>query len=370
MDFIEELSTLSGRASEQLEHLKTEESAKNALVMPFIQILGYNIFDPREVVPEFTADVGVKKGEKVDYAIMKDGSPIILIECKSPKCNLNEAHTSQLYRYYSVTKASIGVLTNGIIYQFYTDIEEENKMDDKPFLVFNLLKINETSANKIKKFRKRTFEEDKISAIASNLKYTNELKKIFKYELNTPSENFVRFFTKQIYSGILTQNRMDKFSDITSQAFKQFINDEINDRLMSAIDKKGDVDSGTPKDEATEEEEIDEELVITEEEREAHFVIKTVLRDSLDTNRVGIRPYKSFTNILLDDKVTQPILRLRLDGKQKQIGIFDDEKNEDKMPIESVLEIADYVENMKRSVKYYDTGEYDKEDKSDDDHTE
>ena len=76
------LSDLAERASEQVAHLETEEATKHALVMPFIQALGYNVFDPLEIVPESTADVGTRRGEKVDYALMHDGKPMILFECK------------------------------------------------------------------------------------------------------------------------------------------------------------------------------------------------------------------------------------------------------------------------------------------------
>ncbi len=78
MDFIDRIRDLSTRIPKQLEHIQTEEATKNALIMPFISALGYNVFDPTEVVPEFTADVGIKKGEKVDYAIHLDGKPIML----------------------------------------------------------------------------------------------------------------------------------------------------------------------------------------------------------------------------------------------------------------------------------------------------
>lgn len=127
MDFIDKIRELSVRIPKQLDHIHTEEATKNALIMPFISALGYNVFDPTEVTPELNADVGIKKGEKVDYAILQDGKPIILIECKHHAQNLAKTHSSQLYRYFSVTEARFGLLTNGIVYQFYSDIEEPNK---------------------------------------------------------------------------------------------------------------------------------------------------------------------------------------------------------------------------------------------------
>ncbi len=101
--------------------------------MPFIQTLGYDVFNPFEVMPEFTCDIGTKKGEKIDYAIMKDGNPVILIECKHWNQELT-LYDNQLLRYFHVSTAKFGILTNGIVYKFYTDLEHENKMDEKPFL--------------------------------------------------------------------------------------------------------------------------------------------------------------------------------------------------------------------------------------------
>ena len=114
MSFEGKINALAEKVPTLIDHLETEEATKNALVMPFINALGYDIFNPKEVVPEFIADVGTKKGEKVDYAIMKDGEVIILIECKAAKSDLCDANISQLYRYFAVTKSRIAILTNGI----------------------------------------------------------------------------------------------------------------------------------------------------------------------------------------------------------------------------------------------------------------
>lgn len=123
MDFADRIRDLAARIPNQLAHLRTEEAAKNALVLPFISALGYNVFDPFEVTPELDADVGIKKGEKVDYAILKDGKPVMLFECKACNANLDECHASQLYRYFSVTPARVGVLTNGVVYRFFSDLD-------------------------------------------------------------------------------------------------------------------------------------------------------------------------------------------------------------------------------------------------------
>src|SRR4028119_2249033 len=154
MDFIEKLQALATKIPKLCEHLQTEEATKNALVMPFINLLGFDIFDPTEVIPEFIADVGIKKGEKVDYAIVKDGKIIMLFECKHCGGDLHINHASQLFRYFSVTDARIAVLTNGLVYRFFTDLEAPNKMDEKPFLEVDMTELNDVSINELKKLRK------------------------------------------------------------------------------------------------------------------------------------------------------------------------------------------------------------------------
>lgn len=77
-DFTDRIRDLAAQVRIQLPNIQTEEATKNALIMPFITALGYNVFNPTEVTPELHADVGLKKGEKVDYAILVDGKPAIL----------------------------------------------------------------------------------------------------------------------------------------------------------------------------------------------------------------------------------------------------------------------------------------------------
>ena len=125
MDFKDQIKQLGERVLKLKDQIATEEATKNAFIMPFIQSLGYDVFNPIEVVPEYITDIGTKKGEKIDYAIFKENNPTILIECKHWAQNLN-LHDGQLLRYFHVSKAKFGILTNGITYKFYTDLVEPN----------------------------------------------------------------------------------------------------------------------------------------------------------------------------------------------------------------------------------------------------
>ncbi len=235
MDLIDKIKEISSRIPKQIDHIKTEEATKNAFIMPFISALGYDVFNPFEVIPEFTADIGAKKGEKVDYAIKKDDGIIILIECKWSGADLHKDYASQLYRYFSATEARFAILTNGISYEFYSDIDELNKMDSKPFFIFNILDFEDHHINELKKFTKQTFSLEDILTTASTLKYAGAIKKILEEELKNPSESFVRFFASQVYDKRLTQPVIEQFTKIARESRSQFINDRINERLKSAL---------------------------------------------------------------------------------------------------------------------------------------
>jgi hypothetical protein len=223
MEFIDQLAALSTRALKQKDIIKTEEATKNALVMPFIQSLGYDIFDPSEVIPEFTADVGSKKGEKVDYAIVADGNISMLFECKCCGFNLKDCHASQLRRYFHVTTARIAVLTNGTLYWFFSDLEAPNKMDEKPFMEVNLLDIDDQIIPELKKLTKSSFELDQMLLTANDLKYTREIKNLLESEFDSPSQDFVKLILGSVYVGMKTQTVIDQFTPIDKQAVSLLI---------------------------------------------------------------------------------------------------------------------------------------------------
>jgi hypothetical protein len=351
MDFADRVRELAGRIPQQLPHIRTEEATKNALVMPFISALGYNVFDPMEVTPELDADVGVKKGEKVDYAILKDGKPIILFECKAVSANLDEVHASQLYRYFSVTEAKIGVLTNGIIYRFYSDLEAANKMDSKPFFEVDLLAIDDMSITELKKFSRQTFEIQAILANASDLKYTREIKKIFSQEISQPSEELVRFFTARVYSGRLTQSIRDQFGERTKKALLQFISDRVSDRLKSALAHEEEAKISPPQAEELPEPAQTEP---TAEERSGYYIVQAILTQIVDPRRVVMRDHKSYCSVLLDDSNRKPVCRLWFDGAQKYVGTFDATKTEARVPIEDLADIYRLAEQLKETVSRYE----------------
>lgn len=348
MDFKDQITQLASRVEKILPQLKTEEATKNALIMPFIQVLGYDVFNPFEVNPEFIADIGSKKGEKVDYAIMQDGEPTILIECKHHLEKL-DPHNSQLFRYFHTTKAKFGLLTNGLNYRFYTDLEEKNKMDSTPFLEFNITEIKETELVELKKFHKSYFDVESITNTASELKYLNELKTLLNKEMILPSENFVSFFTKQIYSGVLTAKVKEQFGPIIKRSFNLLISDAINERLKSALNQEKQIEvAEAVKLEATAE--PASLIVTTEEELEGFYIVKSLLRQNIDSKRITYRDAQSYFAILLDDNNRKTICRLYLDGAKKYLVVLDEAKKEVKYEINSLDEIYKYSETLLTAV--------------------
>lgn len=373
MDFIDKIRELSARIPKQLDHIQTEEATKNALVMPFISALGYNVFDPTEVTPELCADVGVKKGEKVDYAILRDAKPIILFECKHHATDLSKVHASQLYRYFSVTDARFGVLTNGIIYWFFTDLEALNKMDSKPFFEFNLLDVKEAAVEELKKFSKSAFDLNNILTTASELKYTREIKRILTEQMQEPSDDFVKFFASQVYSGRMTQTVREQFAQLTRQAFKQIVNDQINERLKTALASDPTVTAvqpaselsaspnGIPNTIPSSTEASASNVVTTDEEIEAYHIVRAILREVISVKRVVMRDVQSYCGILLDDNNRKPICRMHFNTAQKYIGFFDgpkdnakDGQKEERVPIEQVDDLYKYADRLKATVGRYE----------------
>ena len=356
MSFDEQIASLRERLPKVLEHLETEEATKTSLIMPFIRALGYDIFNPQEVVPEFTADVGTKKGEKVDYAILQDGAVSILFECKKVGVNLSEENKSQLHRYFHVTKARIAVLTNGVQYQFFSDLEKPNVMDSGPFLELDLSERNlkRQVLKEVKKLAKDGFNLDDILENANILKYTSAIKRVFISQYESPDEEFVRFFFSQVCPGSkFVASAKEQFSGFVMKAFQQFVNEKISDRLETAADIQNDIQEQKLEEGTTSEEvDSDDGIVTTEEELEGYRIVLAITRKVVASERVTHRDTKSYFGILLDDNNRKLICRLHFNTRQKYIGFLDEStKKENRYPISDLADIYDFADQLTASVQ-------------------
>ncbi len=355
MDFKDEIKQFGDRVEKLKAQISTEEATKNAFIMPFIRALGYDVFNPLEVVPEYVADIGIKKGEKVDYAILQDGQPTILVECKHWSENL-DVHNSQLFRYFHTTKAKFGLLSNGIIYRFYTDLVEKNKMDEKPFLEFNVTDIKDNQIEELKKFHKSYFDIENIVNTASELKYMNELKTFINTEFQNPTDGFVRYFAKQAYPGVLTSKIMEQFTVLTKKSIQQYINDLITERLKSALKKEDEADQKTIEKESISltDTENESKVETTEEELEGFMIVKTILRQKISSNRIAYRDAQSYFAILLDNNNRKTICRLYLNGNKKFLSFIDEQKKEIKNEIVTLDDIFNFAETLHKIISNYD----------------
>lgn len=358
MDFLEKINNLSNKIRQQLNDIETEEGTKNAFVMPFIHnILGYDVFDPREVKPEFVCDIGTKKGEKIDYAILKDSEVQVLIECKKIGDSLNINHASQLFRYFHVTNARISILTNGQVYKFYTDLDAPNKMDEKPFLEIDLLDIDENYIPELRKLTKAAFDIESIINTAGELKYVSQIKKLIASQFSAPEEEFVKLFASRVYEGMLTQKVKESFTLLTKKAATQFLNDQINERLKSAINPasssvtENQVQDGIDTQITTPAPE--NEVLTTDEELEGYYIVKSIVRTVLEASRITYRDTKSYFGILVDDNNRKPICRLHFNRSQKYIGVFDNDKNETRFPLSTIDEIYSYSDLLRATASQY-----------------
>ncbi len=338
MEFIEKLNILSQRISSLKDNVLTEEATKHSFIMPFISALGYDVFDPTVVVPEFTADISKKKNEKVDYAIMHGGNPLILIEAKSHTENLNN-HATQLERYFTVTESKFAILTNGIEYRFFTDLEKPNKMDPVPFFIFNMLNLKDRDIRELDKFKSGNFDVDKILTSAETKKYITGIKNIFKEEVKEPSEEFIRIFATKLAAKPLRQNILEEFKAYIKTAFSEIISDMAQDKINS-LKSKLNVEINSEQEEVIEED--NNGIETTEEELQGFFIIKSILAEKIQLSRIFARDTKSYFGVLLDDNNRKWICRLLFNTKQKYLALHIEDKKEEKFVIENIEDIYKY----------------------------
>ncbi|MFL5233717.1 MAG: type I restriction enzyme HsdR N-terminal domain-containing protein [Microvirga sp.] len=348
MSVDEKLRVLAERIKTHSSAMLTEEAMKTAIVLPFLSALEYDVFNPNDVIPEFCADAVGKKGEKVDYAIKVDNEIRILIECKPITTNLDKVHLAQLYRYFSVTSAKFAILTNGRTFHFHTDLEAPNKLDERPFLTFDLSDLQSQLTAELRKFAKSEFSVDSILQSAHRLKYTGAIKKEITSQMENPSEEFVRLLITNLQTGRFTAAVREQFTPMVKSAFRDIIRDAVQSRLSSALaeTQAGDCAAEPPPVEA------EDEVVTTEEEREAFQIVRAIVRDILKPARVVMRDQKSYCGILVDNNNRKPLARLHFNRSIKYVSLFDGEK-EERVKIDTLDEIYEHAERLRATAQEY-----------------
>ena len=322
MDLATKLVELERRTAQHRELLLTEEAAKTALVLPFFQALGYDVFNPSEVIPEFIADVPGKKGDKVDYALCADGRLNILVECKPSTVDLEVRHAEQLFRYFSATEARVAMLTNGVVYKFYSDTEKPNIMDAKPFFVFSLDAIRRSDPATLERFTRGQFDIAAIIAEAGRLKLESLVRVEIEREFAQPSDDWVRLIAKRVSPAQLTATMREQYGQLIATAIAQLIRERVNDRLTSALHVANpeplSIDEGATDDPAA-----GDGVITTDDEIGGFRIVQAIAARHVDPNRVVIRDSKSYCAILLDDNNRKTLARLHFNSPTtRYVGTF------------------------------------------------
>ncbi len=350
-DFFERVSQISSRSKVAERQALTEEATKTSVILPFLQTLGFDVFNLDEVIPEFTSDVGTKKGEKVDFAVKIDGKIAMLIEAKPVNTKLGDTQFNQLFRYFTVTEARLAILTNGREAWFFSDTDEPNKMDKRPFFKFDFQNFDKEQVEELARFQKPNFAIDAIVEAASNLKYTRAAANYLRKQLDEPDEDFIRLIGRQIHEGSITKSVSEQLRPAIQAALDEVIRDRIQDKL--GVTFSGDKKANPEPEEAQTDASKDDEIITTDEEIAAHLIIRAIAARHVPVSRVVIRDAKSYCAILMDNNNRKPVCRLYFNSNTtRYIGVFDADKNEVRHKVtgpEDLYIFADQIESVIKS---------------------
>ena len=332
-----------------------EAQTDAAFIRPFIDALGYDHSDVFEVVPQYSTAFGDTKKYRVDYAIVLNDVPVILIEVKKQGHPLND-RPDQLAFYLNSTEARFGIYTNGLVYKFFADLDEEKRMDVRPFMELNLSDTDEMAMRALSRFAKDSFNVDRAVETAGTLKYTRG-RQVLAQQFDDPDEDFVQWLGKRVYDGLFNKKVKGHFTPMVRNAFRSFVTERANMALQNAMKK--DIDGNDESDaEAGEEstsEENDRGIITTAEEIEGWMIVKsiigTTLMTTLSPSRIEYKDYKGFFSVLLDGKTKQEICRFFFNSSNKKIRVFDNEDHQVTHPIESLDDIYQFADQIKGRAK-------------------
>lgn len=355
MDFVDMVRAHAKRVSELRDIVINEESTKTSLIMPFFQLLGYDPSDPRVVIPEYYSDFGEKKECRVDFAIKRGGDIVIIVEAKRVGDALDGAREAQLQKYFqNLLSVKIAVLTDGVVYKFFTDLENVNVMDKKPFMTFDFSHIEEGLISELQRLCNDCFDTDRALSAAQELKYLGQLKKLVSDEMGTPSDEMVRLFAKQVYEGKLTNTVVEAFRERLKMAFEHHVGSVINARLENAKQPSIAVSSQSDDEPKPETQEEDSRIITTPEEIEGYHIVRAIMSQIVDPEKVVMRDTISYCGILFENNNRKPICRLHFNSlTNMQLETFDSEKKGTRYKLEKISDIYKYAEALQSVVGYY-----------------
>lgn len=319
MPFEDDFSRHVDQVKARLPHIRGEEATKQALVVPLLSVLGYDVYDPREVAPEYIADFAKKKSngqmEKIDYVVRINGEPAIFVECKAADVGL-DGHDAQLARYFNSTPSvRVAILTNGVRLQVFTDLQQRNIMDEKPWMDFDLRNAKQAEVDALKRFRKTDFSPDQVIGLAEEMLYYNVLVGFMSSQLRDPGEPFVRFVAGEMPG----KPRVDKkLVDRLTPILRKAIHASIVDHVARSFSREPEVEAFAPSaapaaalstppsgsalaaagGQTLAESQAREGVVTTAEELEAWNLVCKIVREKHPDGALSFRDAKAYFTIM------------------------------------------------------------------------
>lgn len=248
MELLERISDLRSRAEGQLAALDSQRKTENALVLPFFKALGYDPFDVREVEPEF--DVGLEEqGMKtVDFALKKQGAPVMLVQCEAAETDLGGYDNRFLFQYFDRLATDIAVFTNGLRYRFYANLDAGIAVDGRPFLEFNLLDHGPDQVEELAPLTQPAFNTEEILSTAYNRVAGQQLRTYLVGQQQSPDDHLVRFMAAQLYEGEVSNDVIEQFRPVVQNVLGELFEDDPEDPAPtpSFSDKMEPADSPEP----------------------------------------------------------------------------------------------------------------------------
>ncbi|MDZ8235766.1 MAG: type I restriction endonuclease [Nostoc sp. ChiQUE01a] len=329
MGFTEDIAKVSEQVRKRADQVVGEEATKMALIVPFLSAIGYDIYDPSEVKPEYVADFAIKKAgqfEKVDYALAINGTIVMLVEAKA-RGQKAEAHDGQLSRYFNgLVTAKVAIVTNGIDYRFFTDLREKNIMDKEPFFTFNILEYDSKDIDNLKFFHRDNFDITAITSHAEEMVYVKGMTQLVGNLLRSPSEEFIRFLVAELrasapkyeFPGNINTRIINKFNPIIKKSIQASLLDLMTSSLSREMSQpvKVEVEPEIEEEEQTQDPQ-ELKIITTAEEIEAFEKIKSITQTSKSYSfELKYKDTASYFGINLG-KTTWWFLRLYLSSQKK-----------------------------------------------------
>lgn len=301
------------------KHCTTEETTKQALILPLLDILGFNPYDPTKVRAEYSADfTGAKNGERVDYALFCHDVPVMFIEAKAYAENLTN-HSPQLSRYFNTTpEVTVAAITNGREWRFFTDLKDKNIMDDTPFLRINFENVDESKIKQLSQFCHDRFQPEALRTLAEESVYLSAFTKTISESLQNTDSEFVRYVASRSNIGRqLNQRFIDSITPIVKQAVERSVSAMVVYGLSRQVQEQQVIEESQQEIIVDEKVSIvdpeNERIVTTYTERLLFDYVKLILDESDD---LVAKDTESYLSVLYKGKSNRWILRY-YDHKQR-----------------------------------------------------